>query len=333
MRSFPRRDALAHLAAWMTTPFVASLGCSRRSSREGTPSRTVSSPLARFEDTTPTASAPAPDLLAGFRVDTWKLEAPGFGTVHAAVLSPVASGDASQDRLPLLVALHGRGESLKSPPEGALGWVNDYAMPRAITRLRAPPLVPDDYLGFVTDDELARTNAELARRPFGGLVVACPYLPDLNPRSEREVSAYARAIVDDVLPRVRREAPVIASSRATGIDGVSHGGITALRVGFLRPDAFGAVGALQPALREADVAGLTELARAARARNPSLALRLTTSDDDSFREVTTSLSERFAKLGVSHESTRTPGPHDYAWNRGPGAITMLRFHDRVLARA
>jgi hypothetical protein len=25
-----------------------------------------------------------------------------------------------------------------------------------------------------------------------------------------------------------------------------------------------------------------------------------------------------------------PGPHDYEFNRGPGAYEMLMFHDRVL---
>ena len=33
---------------------------------------------------------------------------------------------------------------------------------------------------------------------------------------------------------------------------------------------------------------------------------------------------------VAHEFVVVAGPHDYAFNRGPGGIEMLLWHDRVL---
>jgi hypothetical protein len=61
----------------------------------------------------------------------------------------VPSWSAPAERLPVLIALHGRGEATKGPVEGAMGWPRDYALLRAIGRLCAPPLTSADYEAFV----------------------------------------------------------------------------------------------------------------------------------------------------------------------------------------
>ena len=157
---------------------------------------------------------------------------------------------APDERFPVVVALHGRGEAVKSPAEGALGWPRDYALVRAIDRLRAPPLREADYEGLAEPAPLAEVNASLATRPFGGLVVVCPWLPDVRPAATADVTAFARFLLDVLLPRVRRETPALATPEATGIDGVSLGGVVALRIGLAHPEAFGAVGGIQPAFSE-----------------------------------------------------------------------------------
>jgi len=141
--------------------------------------------------------------------------------------------------------------------------------------------------------------------------------------------------VADLLPRVRQETPALASAGATGIDGVSLGGIVALRAGLANPETFGAVGALQPAIRDngAAAAELTELAKSACARRPRMKLRLTTSERDGFRRAVTRTSDAWRAAGIVHEFGVLPGPHDYVFNRGPGAIELLFWHDRVLVRA
>ena len=113
---------------------------------------------------------------------------------------------------------------------------------------------------------------------------------------------------------------------------MSLGGAIALRTGFARTDTFGAVGALQPAVADDQTAEWVELARAARARRPGFPLRLTTSHDDVYHDVITRLSGALRGAGVPHDFADVPGPHDYPFNRGPGAIELLLWHDRVLVR-
>jgi acetyl esterase/lipase len=214
-----------------------------------------------------------------------------------------------------------------------MGWPRDYALVGAVARVSAPPLTPEDLLGMVDPARLASENADLQARPFRGVIVACPYLPDLDPTSAADVGAYARFVTDVLLPRVRRETPALATAEATGIDGVSLGGVTALRVGFLRPDVFGAVGGIQPAIREEQAAEWTDLARAVLARRPGMKLRLLTSHDDYFRQAIVRTSEAWRAAGIPHEFAEVPGPHDYDFNRGPGSIELLLWNDRALAHA
>jgi hypothetical protein len=235
-------------------------------------------------------------------------------------------------RFPVLFALHGRGEANKGPVEGVMGWPRDYALLRAIERLCAPPLTVADYEGFVDDARLTETNASLASTPWKGLVVVCPYLPDVDLHKPAPFKDYARYLLQVVLPRVRAELPAFASASATGIDGVSLGGAAALRIGLDNPEAFGAVGSLQAAIGEEQVSEYRDLARSARARNSALALRLLTSKDDYFHSAIGHTSAALRAAAISHEYLDVPGPHDYPFNRGPGALEMLLWHDRVLAR-
>lgn len=247
---------------------------------------------------------------------------PSSGARRAVVLVP-RSPPAGQ-KLPVLVALHGMGET-QSPERGAHGWLDWYALDAALAALRAPPLTADDLQGFVTPGRLAELNAELARRPFGGVIVACPYLPS-GIGYALTFDDYARWLGEVLLPRVRRETPAAAEARATGIDGVSLGGMTALQIGLSHPELFGVVGALQPAIR----GGVGDLVELAAQRLGGRPLRLVTSTEDYFRDSVTDASERLKSKGIAHELLLTQGPHDYAWNKGPGAIEMALWHDRKL---
>jgi hypothetical protein len=231
-----------------------------------------------------------------------------------------------------LIALHGRGETLKGPARGARGWIDDYALPKAIERLRRPPLTPSDFEGFVDAERLGALNAALAAVPYRGLVVACPYLPDLLGGEEPFTRAppLTRFLVDTLIPKLVADTPALGTSHATGIDGVSLGGRGALAVGLARPESFGSVGSLQAALdaRNADEVALR--ARRALAKNPKLWLRLVTSSEDYYLPALRTIAGALRHAKVRHEFLVTRGPHGYAWNRGPGAYEMLLFHDRVL---
>jgi hypothetical protein len=60
-------------------------------------------------------------------------------------------------------------------------------------------------------------------------------------------------------------------------------------------------------------------------------LRLVTSHDDYFHESVTAVSHAWSAGGVAHDFTDLPGPHDYVFNRGPGSLDLLLWHDRALS--
>src|SRR5262249_35120117 len=115
-------------------------------------------------------------------------------------------------------------------------------------------------------------------------------------------------------------------------DGISLGGFTSLAVGLAHPEVFGAVSGLQPALHATKPTEWVDLANAARARNPKLALRLLTSDGDVFKKPVTQVSKAWKDAGIDHDFVQVPGPHDYVFNRGPGSLELLLWHDRMLRR-
>ena len=277
----------------------------------------------------PPPPPPSEEAGAGARGDvfteTWTLGTDGRAV---AILPAWRKPD---ERLPLLVALHGRGEAMKGPERGVLGWPKDYELLRAIKRVCAPPLTTEDFEGFVEPDRLALHNAALAKREFAGLVVLCPYAPDVDLRKPPAIQQYGTYLIETVLARAKRELPILPG--AIGIDGVSLGGGLALRIGLGNPGVFAAVGTLQAAIGADQVPDLTDLAKTAVTRNPRLKLRLLTSKDDYFRKAITSASQAWHAAGIAHDFEDIPGPHDYPFNRGPGAIEMLLWHDRVLPRA
>lgn len=276
----------------------------------------------------PPGTAAHPDQRA--RELTWRFEQTPVGPLNVVISVPAYR--AGQPPLPVLIAMHGRGEALRGPERGARGWLDDYHLGRVVQRLEQPPLQRRDFLDFVESSRLAQLNASLSTTPYRGLIVVCPYTPESLAGSGGFDAAppFADFLLNDVLARVRRELPASPEPRHTGIDGVSLGGRGSLLVGLARPAAFGAVGTLQPAFDDEEVPDLAQRARAAIAANPNLKLRLLTSDGDYFLEPTRAIARAFAAARVPHQLTTVVGPHDYPFNRGPGAIEMLLFHDRVL---
>lgn len=243
---------------------------------------------------------------------------------HAALLLPNGGRD-----LPVLIALHGRGEASRGLRAGARGWRDDYALDGVRARLAAPPLTSGDASDMLSQARLETINASLAQKPFGGLAVACPYTPVPSGRDVASARPFGRFVTKTLLPKVAESRGAAIARAATGIDGVSMGGRYALQLGFDFPEVFGAVGALQPALNEDEAEEFAELAAVARARAPA-AIRLVSSEDDPFLRATKRLSAELLERRVPHTLVVTAGPHDYAWNRGPGAIELLIFHDRAL---
>lgn len=260
----------------------------------------------------------------------WRFEQAPFGPTDVVISVPAAPS--AEARFPVLVAFHGRGESLKGSRRGARGWLDDYLLSRASDRLEHPPLVPADFETYVSAARLAEINAALRAEPYGGLIVVCPYLPDVLQRDAAWAAGASLAdfIADTLLPRVYAKTPALGTPASTGIDGVSLGGRAALLVGFARPLAFGSVGSLQAALDASEVPRFADLGAQALAQNPRLALRILTSEEDYFRNQNQALSAALSERGVAHGFALVLGTHSYQFNRGPGALEMLLFHSRVL---
>jgi iron(III)-salmochelin esterase len=310
----------AHFSRRVLLSALPVVACSRGERTNGAPAGTV-------KVVVPPASAkpvrvPAEEL-------TWAFPETPVGRMSVVVLVPERL---PSERFPVLITMHGRGETLKGPERGARGWVDDYKLSRAIGRLARLPLAERDFEGFVDQPRLAALNTTLGREPYGGLIVACPYTPDVLGREEPFTQAplLAGFLIDTLLRKIRTDTPAIARAEATGIDGVSLGGRGAISVGLYRPEEFGAVAGVQAAFDPENTNDFVTRAERALAKNPRLKLRLLTSSEDYYLAVMRKFHAALDRKRVRHDFLVVPGPHDYAFNRGPGAIEMLVYHDRVL---
>jgi hypothetical protein len=260
---------------------------------------------------------------------TWTYADTPVGPMNAVVVVPERAAD---ERFPVLVTFHGTGEARKGPEKGARGWLDDYGMTRALERLKKPPLTAEDLEGFTDEARLGQLNAALDKQPFRGLVIVNSYTPDMLRGDEpfTKIPPLAKFVVEELLARARRETPAIGTAQTTGVDGISLGGRAALAIGLRNPEAFAAIGALQPAFDLDNAGKVAERALLARQKNPSLAFRLLTSDGDYFLASTKAMSQAMQQAGVPHSLVVVPGPHDYPFNRGPAVYEMLLYHDRVL---
>ncbi|HEV8551497.1 MAG TPA: hypothetical protein VGQ57_20760, partial [Polyangiaceae bacterium] len=128
---------------------LAASACTRRKDLPSAPPAVPPPP--------PSASAAPGRVPADER--TWKFPESGVGRMNVVVVVPE---HAEGQRFPVLIALHGRGETLKGPERGARGWVDDYALGRATERLAHPPLAPADFENFVEPERMKALNAALA---------------------------------------------------------------------------------------------------------------------------------------------------------------------------
>jgi hypothetical protein len=285
-------------------------------------------PLASSPAAAPSASSfPPPAGPDRINISTVTLDASQGGPHWIRIASPAWQAGSG---FPLLIALHGLGEAQKGREPGSWGWIRDYKLDQAMTALRQGVLTSAHFQGFVEAKRLARINRSLKKRPFRGVVVACPYTPDLiTEKSLNNAGAFAAVLTDRMIPKVRQETGVLTAASSTGLDGVSLGGRLALLIGLERREAFGAIGSMQTAIEGEEVKELSRRMIAAWSSSGPR-VRLLTSDRDFYREAVLALHNALQAGGVKHDYLLLPGPHAYAFNRGPGSIEMLLWHDRVL---
>ena len=225
------------------------------------------------------------------------------GAQSRRIVLGVPSHLAPGERAPLLVLLHGLGET-GDERTGAWAWFERYGLGTSYDRLRA-------------------------RTAMRGLVLACPYMPDLPIGDPRAFDAYARWLVETVVARARSEAPVLDGPASTYLCGCSLGGHFSLEVMLRRAEAFGAWGGVQTAINEAAGERYARKLADALARSGPRRLLVETSTGDPFRAGNASLSRALTRVGISNTFVELPGPHDQRWLRASGTERMLAWFDAL----
>jgi predicted esterase len=232
--------------------------------------------------------------------------------------------------LPVLVLLHGLGET-RDERAGRFAWLEPYGLARAWERLITPP-VAREREAYVPDAELETLNRSLARDPFRGLVVVCPYMT--NPYAGGDPAArlerYTETLVRDVLPAVYERVPAASKApRATGVAGVSLGGAVAIEVYLRRPAQFGTLGTVQGAYGAG--LGVVLGRRIAQAEGvPGRSVYVSTSDGDPYCTANERLARELETQSVPVRYSRRKGPHSQGWLIEIGSLELLAWHDRAL---
>jgi len=239
--------------------------------------------------------------------------------------------DSAAPPLPLLVLLHGLGET-GNERAGLEAWSRRYGLIAAYERLSRPPVGRIlNHPRYLTDTHLTAINEELAQRPFAGMALVCPVTPNVykHRSTSRALDRYADWLGTVLLPAVRAACPIAEGRDHLAIDGCSLGGFIALEVMKRRPEQFGTLGMVQGAIGLASVESHADALRSL----PGLRrVRLGTSSQDPYRRANEALAEALARQGVGVHLEVTPGPHDQPWLREVGTLSMLKWHDQEFAR-
>jgi pimeloyl-ACP methyl ester carboxylesterase len=228
-------------------------------------------------------------------------------------------------KLPLAVLLHGLGETTNERL-GAYAWVEKYGLGSAWQRLKRAPIERTSARGEWTDERLAEVNADLAARPFRGMALVCPFMP--NPTSPADLDAYASWIETSLLPRVRSETQVSTTAAQTYLCGVSLGGYVSLEMLTRLPGVFGAWAGVQTAVGTFATAAYAE--KIARGWNGTPhPMLLLTSTQDHWRASSEALAAAFKTKNLPTTYRVIPGPHDQPWLREAGTLETLLWLDRI----
>jgi predicted esterase len=280
-------------------------------------------------------SARAAAFLAPVPLDVRELELAGDPRLarRALVLAPSRSLNPRGERLPVVVLLHGLGETWDDKI-GVRAWSERYGLASADARLRSPPLTLPTPSKYLSAGRMDAINAQLAKKPYRGAILVCPFTPNVHKVSPEPLALdrYAEWIAHTLLPAVRRTAPARDDAASTAIDGCSLGGYMALEIFLRKPELFGAVGCLQPAISERMAPLYAQLIRHAIDRVGPRGVHVETSNWDPELKGHEALSRRLSMLAVPHDYDVLPGGHDQIFLRERGSLETLLWHDRRFPR-
>jgi hypothetical protein len=140
------------LAATLALSAFLGVAC-HRSRSEAPPRPAASAPVAPAAAAKAAPSATSPRSSGALREVTWHFDSSPFGESEVVVAIP--TDGAPDARWPVLVAFHGRGESLRGAKRGGARLDRRLHLPTTTRRLAAPPLTAGDMLGMATGTHLA----------------------------------------------------------------------------------------------------------------------------------------------------------------------------------
>ncbi len=252
------------------------------------------------------------------------LQSAALGPQNVVLVLP-PDYDSSSTRYPTVLAMAGLGESVRGNKAGAYGWVEKYGVVPAMAALHRGRLTRADFQDLVTDEALARYNAALAKEPYRGVILVCPYPPNLN-KGIRQLDGYERFWFDELMPWVDAE---FRTTSTWGIGGISLGGLTATHVGFGNPGKFAAISSQQASVTRSRPR-LVKRAEAHLEALKSTRLNIATSHRDGYRKALTQFHEDLLRIGLPHRFVILQGAHNKPFVKGPGSLEILLFHDRAL---
>ncbi len=233
--------------------------------------------------------------------------------------------------LPVLILLHGLGET-SHERAGAYAWAERYGMASSYQRLLRPPVERGlSRLRYLRASRAEAINRQLTLKPFRGMILVCPYTPNVfKMNTPRALDDYAAWLVDVVLPEVRARTPARTDTRATGLDGCSLGGFISFKVFQRRPEAFFTIGGVQAAIGAGAARPYAKRFEQIVARHGPRRIHVETSGQDPYHDANVALARELERRGLRHELRVPPGPHNQPWLIEVGTLEMLLWHDRHL---
>ena len=307
--------------------------------------------LARNADVTLTRRASLQGIAAGGVLSTLLGEPSAFAEPRHKVLSsphfevrdvklPAADGIAercvmlvprhTKERVPLLVLLHGLGET-GDQRMGAYAWIERYGLGSSYERLLTPPVAPMySPKRHWQQGRIEQLNQSLQEQPFRGLCIMCPYTPNVYQAPNRKVAfdSYTRWLTEQVVPYARKHAHVHQTERHTYLDGCSLGGYVGIEVFLRAHQHFCAWGSVQGALGAHRVDDYARRLAKLIHGDTKRFIHLETSSADPFRKLNKRLSAQLKKHNIAHDFSDLKGPHNQPFLRDSGTLEMLLWHDR-----
>lgn len=274
---------------------------------------------------------PEIEKLSGYKTPAEYLIVPSksFGDGVAVVTFPQDYGKDPTRRYPVVIVFGGAGECARPPRSGALAWMHYYKTDEAVDTLKDNHLEPRDFRELVKPSHLKAFNARLREHPYSGLILVCPYSPPTTPTEGPESPEYEEFIMHELIPELTKR--YRTAPGRLGVDGVSMGGARSMYYGLKYPDVFSSIGAIQGAFRPYFPL-YRKLVRKNRDALKKTSIQLVTSDGDYLARSVKKMHRLLSARGIPHRYDVLTGPHDYIFNQGPGALSLLIFHNEALNR-